>query len=221
MTKWNKQPMTRSLWQICKTRWMPLPKLMLNGGNQLNNWAKREARRIDKARTLLRPGVEDAGGVWADLGCGDGIFTSALHTLLRPGSKIYAVDKKRRALKSLSRHFAESYPGASLRPARADFTRPLSLPALDGLIMANSLHFARRKRPVLARLAALLKPGGRLIIVEYNTARSNFAVPHPLDEAGFLALARQVGLREARIIAKIPSTFLGEMYAGMGLKISN
>jgi len=46
--------------------------------------------------------------------------------------------------------------------------------------------------------------------------RGNFAVPHPLDETGFLTLAAQVGLPQPRIIAKIPTTFLGEMYAGMG-----
>jgi trans-aconitate methyltransferase len=183
----------------------------------LSPWAEREARRINKARILLRPGVEGMGGTWADLGCGDGIFTSALHTLLRPGSEIYAVDKKQRALEALTHNFAESYPDAPLNPILADFTRPPSLPPLDGLLMANSLHFIGEKRSVLTRLVSLLKPGGRLIVVEYNTTRANFAVPYPLDEVGFLALAGEVGLREARILAKIPSSFLGEMYAGMGL----
>lgn len=183
----------------------------------LTTWATREARRIDKARTLLRPGVEDLRGTWADLGCGDGIFTAALYTLLAPESQVYAVDKSQRALDALVRNFAESYPEASPHPVLADFTRPLSLLRLDGLLMANSLHFVRRKQPVLTQLVMLLKPGGRLVLVEYNTSRGNFAVPHPLDEAGFLALAAAVGLRGPRILAKIPSTFLGEMYAGMGL----
>ena len=31
--------------------------------------------------------------VWADLGCGDGLFTRALATLLPEGSIIHAVDK--------------------------------------------------------------------------------------------------------------------------------
>ncbi len=183
----------------------------------MSTWADREARRIEKARTLLRSGVEGAGGIWADLGCGDGIFTSALWTLLRPGGEIYAVDKSRRVLQRLTRNLAESYPDANVSPILADFTQPLSLPPLDGLIMANSLHFVRQKQPALARIAGLLKPGGRLIVVEYNTTHGNYAVPYPLDEVGFLELARQVGLREPRILARIPSTFLGEMYAGMAL----
>jgi SAM-dependent methyltransferase len=183
----------------------------------MNTWAQREARRIEKARNLLRPGVEGYRGTWTDLGCGDGIFTAALYSTLEPGSEIYAVDKKKRALDALISNFAESYPNAAPHVIAADFTRGLALPPLDGLLMANSLHFVRRKRPVLDQLVTLLKPGGRLIVVEYNTSRGNFAVPHPLDEAGFLALAEEVGLRQPRILAKIPSTFLGEMYAGIGL----
>jgi SAM-dependent methyltransferase len=182
----------------------------------LTTWAEREARRINKARTLLRPGVERQAGVWADLGCGDGIFTAALYTLLDPGSAIYAVDKKRRSLDALAHNFVDSYPEAAPHLILADFTRPLLLPPLDGLLMANSFHFVRRKRPVLEHLLTLIKPGGRLIVVEYNTSRGNFAVPHPLDEVGFLTLASEVGLCQSRILAKIPSTFLGEMYAGMG-----
>ena len=54
--------------------------------------------------------------------------------------------------------------------------------------MANSLHFVADKAPVLSRLIRLLKPGGRLIVVEYNTSRGNSAVPYPLDEHGFLEL---------------------------------
>jgi ubiquinone/menaquinone biosynthesis C-methylase UbiE len=179
--------------------------------------ASSRPRRIEKARTLLRPGISGPGGLWADVGCGDGIFTAALHTLIRPEGEIYAVDKSQRALEALARYFAGSYPEASIHRLQADFTRPLALPPLDGLLMANSLHFVRQKGPLLRRLIGLLKPGGRLIVVEYNTASANFAVPHPLDEAGFLNLAPRVGLRQARILARIPSTFLGEMYAGMGL----
>jgi len=199
--------------------------------NNVNGWAEREAprrrdeaRRIGKARALLRPAcaglrpaIEGGNGTWADLGCGDGIFTSALYTLLQPGSQLYAVDRDRRALEALACNFAQSYPEAALHPLLADFTRPLSLPALDGLVMANSLHFVSQKRPVLAGIVSLLKPGGRLILVEYNTVQGNYAVPYPLDEAGFLTLARDVGLRQVCIVAKIPSSFLGEMYAGMGL----
>jgi ubiquinone/menaquinone biosynthesis C-methylase UbiE len=182
-----------------------------------SGWAQREARRIQKATVLLRPGIPDSGGVWADIGCGDGIFTSALYTLIQPDGEIYAVDRNQSALDALTRNFAASYPDATLHTLRADFTRELTLPALDGMIMANSLHFVVDKVLVLTRLIRLLKPAGRLMVVEYNTSRGNPAVPYPLDEHEFLELGKKIGLREVHISSRIPSSFLGEMYAGMGL----
>jgi ubiquinone/menaquinone biosynthesis C-methylase UbiE len=181
-----------------------------------SGWAEREARRIQKAVTLLRPGIPGPGGVWADIGCGDGIFTLALYTLIQSESEIYAVDRNQLALDALARHFVESYASARLHTLHADFTRQLRLPPLDGIVTANALHFVRDKAPVLSGLMHLLKPGGRLIVVEYNTNRGNPAVPYPLADQEFLALAAQVGLHEARILSRIPSSFLGEMYAGMG-----
>jgi hypothetical protein len=70
---------------------------------------------------------------------------------------------------------------------------------------------------VVSCLIHLLKPGGRLVVVEYNTSQGNPAVPYPLDDRNWLELASQVGLRETRIASRIPSSFLGEMYAGTGL----
>jgi SAM-dependent methyltransferase len=180
-------------------------------------WVEREARRIDKARALIRAGIPGPGGLWADLGCGDGIFTAALHTFTRPGATIYAVDRDARSLAALQRHFAESFSDADLRPLPGDFTEPLELPPLDGILVANALHFERDAHRVMAHIAGWLKPGARLIVVEYNTTRGNSAVPHPIDEHHFLQIANAIGLREARILARIPSTFLGEMYAGMAL----
>jgi trans-aconitate methyltransferase len=177
-------------------------------------WAEREARRIEKARALIRLGVPGSMGMWADLGCGDGIFTSALHTL-SPSSEIYAIDQDRNALKALTRNFAESYPDAILHTQIADFTRLIDLPLLDGIIMANSLHFVSDKVPAFQLIQKMLKPNGRLIVVEYNTDRGNSAVPYPISDGKFLRLAQSIGLREAQIINRIPSSFLSEMYAAL------
>jgi ubiquinone/menaquinone biosynthesis C-methylase UbiE len=183
----------------------------------MSRWLEREARRINKAFLLLRPAVEGADGVWADLGCGEGVFTYLLTTLLPADSLIYAVDKERRALLALTHHLAESNPTVNVQPILADFTQLLSLPPLDGLLLANALHFVRAKEPTLRQLAALLKSGGRVVVVEYNARRGNAVVPYPLGESDFLALAAAAGLREAQIVARAPSTFLGEMYTGLGL----
>ena len=130
---------------------------------------------------LLRDGVTARGGRWADLGAGDGAFTFALADLLGPGAQITAVDRDSGSLKRLA-----SAPGAeTIETLVADFTRPLNLSGLDGIVMANSLHFVRDrdKAPVLASLRDVLRPGGTLIVVEYETDKGNPWVPHPFSFA--------------------------------------
>lgn len=188
------------------------------GADPLTRWLERADRRIRKARLLLQPAVAGSSGIWADLGCGDGVFTYLLSTLLAAGSQVYAVDKDRRALQTLTDNLDVFAADVTIHARQADFTHRLSLPGLDGLVMANSLHFVSAKETVLSPLVALLKPGGRLVLVEYNSHHGNYAVPYPLDEASFLELATAVGLRRARIVARVPSTFLGEMYTGLALR---
>ncbi len=176
---------------------------------------RNRAQRIEKARRLIGRGVTGRAEVWADLGCGDGIFTSALADLVGAGSMIFAVDRDPQALQALSRNFTRDYPGLELQAVQADFTGKLDLPPLDGVLMANSLHFTRDQPRVMESLTATLKPQGVLILVEYNTARGNAAVPHPIDEFRFLDLVKAAGLQHGRILSRIPASFLGGMYAGI------
>lgn len=174
-----------------------------------------------KARLLLAPALsKNDGGVWADVGCGDGIFTFLLCEMLTPGSTVYAVDRDRPALERVAQRKGTLSLACELATIHADFTRlrPLHLPPLDGILLANSLHFVADKPPVLTTLASLLRPGGKLVLVEYNTRRGNSAVPFPLHESDFATLAEAAGLEQAQIVARAPSTFLGEMFTGVAVK---
>ncbi len=178
----------------------------------------KEDRRTRKARTLLTPAVLNCAGVWADLGCGDGVFTLLLAELLAPSGSVYAVDRDAAALHALRRKLELTETASTIHVRQADFSQRLDLPLLDGILMANSLHFIHDKEPVLRRLLDLLRPGGRLVVVEYNTQRGNGAVPYPLAESAFLALAKRMELAEPEIQARAPSSFLGEMYTGVAVR---
>jgi SAM-dependent methyltransferase len=166
---------------------------------------------------LLRGGVPGPGGVWADIGSGGGAFTLALAELIGPGSTLHSVDRDDSALRQQARQMAARFPGVTLHPHAADFTRPLSppLPALDGLVMANALHYvpARDQARVVQLLKAHLKPGGRWLLVEYNVDRGNMWVPHPMSYPTWEALARQCGFAQVRLLATRPSSFLKEFYS--------
>ena len=126
---------------------------------------------------LLRDGVPTPGGVWADLGSGDGAFTLALADLLGHGAQIYSVDREAHSLERQEISMTLQFPEAQVTYLAADYTRPLELPPLDGIVMANSLHFQRAKEGVLSLVRDYLKPGGHLLLVEYNADHGNMWVP--------------------------------------------
>jgi ubiquinone/menaquinone biosynthesis C-methylase UbiE len=163
---------------------------------------------------LLRDGVPP-GGVWADLGSGDGAFTLALADLLGAEGSIHSVDRDADSLRSQERAMSKRFPTANVTYLKADFTESPELPLLDGLVMANSLHFHEAHAAVVRRVARFLRPGGRFILVEYDADRGNPWVPHPLSYATWEKVAASAGLRETRLLAKVPSRFLGAIYSAL------
>jgi SAM-dependent methyltransferase len=167
---------------------------------------------------LLREGVVGGGTVWADLGSGEGAFTLALADLLGPSASIYSVDRDSRALAVQARALGDAFPNVSVTPLVADFTRPLALPGLDGVVMANSLHFVRDKLAVLRLVRGYLRPGGRLVLVEYDTDHGNPWVPYPLSFGTWAALAAAAGFGQTERLASVPSRFLGSIYSARSVR---
>jgi ubiquinone/menaquinone biosynthesis C-methylase UbiE len=164
---------------------------------------------------LLRDGVAAKGGRWADLGAGEGAFTLALAELLGPGAHITAVDRDAGSMRGLAAEMGKRFPATALEVVVADFTRPISLSSLDGIVMANSLHFVRDKRPVLDRVHEMLRPGGSLIVVEYGSDRGNPWVPHPFSYQRWEQMAATAGFDRTRLLGTVPSRYLGSMYSAI------
>lgn len=171
---------------------------------------------------LLQGGIAEPGGVWVELGSGTGAFTKALAELIGPSGYIYSVDKDPSALRFQEREFHSRFSPAqspTIHPIQADFTSRLDLPALDGVLMANSLHFVRHKESVLRLVIDYLRPGGCMILVEYNVDRGNLWVPYPLSFPTWRALAERVGLVNTRLLYSRPSRFLNQIYSAISYKI--
>ncbi len=165
---------------------------------------------------LLRPANLPPGGLWADLGAGAGAFTLALRELVGAQAEVYAVDRDGGRLKELERLWRQRFGDASrLRLLRANFTRPLAIPPLDGIVMANSLHFFKGKEKVLRQVASLLKPNGTLLLVEYDADSGNPWVPYPLSFDRWRDLAPRAGFSQPVLLATRPSSFLRRFYSAM------
>ena len=169
-------------------------------------------------RALLGGGIAASGGSWADLGSGSGAFTAALAEALGPTAIIYSVDSDEHALRVQERVLRARFPRLHLHLLRADFNQILELSDLDGIVMANSLHFQSDACASLAHAAQWLKVGGRLIVVEYDVQRASPWVPHPVPWGRLPDIAACAGLSGMRLIDVRPSRFHGRVYSAVGMQ---
>ena len=170
----------------------------------------------DAAR-LIAPAVRrGAGGVWADLGAGMGTFTEALADLLGANGQVYAVEEDPMRAAALDVVAARTgRERAAITVVRGDFAKPLKLPWLDGVLLANALHYVTddEQAPLLGRLARGLAPAGTLVVVEYDDRPRSRWVPYPVSLSRLNALAQLARLTPPEPIGRRGSLFGGTMYA--------
>ena len=159
----------------------------------------------DAIEMLAPAGLEGLGpGTWADLGCGDGVFTRALASLLAGGSTIHAMDRDAAVLRALP----ATYDGVTIQAHRGDFTRqPWPFTGLDGILMANSLHYVAAQPAFVHACAAHAPAPPRFLIVEYDTDQPSRWVPHPVGRAALARLFAAAGYPAIRILGARPSIY--------------
>jgi SAM-dependent methyltransferase len=145
----------------------------------------------DASAMLAGSGLDRLGpGTWADLGCGTGTFTEALADVLAPGSTVYAMDTDRAALARVPPRHQE----VTIRHVLGDFTRqPWPFDALDGILMANSLHFIGDQTGFVQQCLSRLKPRWHVVIVEYDTSHATRWVPYPVGQSRLAELFASAG----------------------------
>ncbi len=151
--------------------------------------------------------------LWLDLGCGTGLFTSALAGNLPVGSGIIAVDKDEKVLKKIP----ATVNDVVIQTMAADFVHDaLDIKGVDGILFANSLHYLKDKETLLRRLISSMNTNGVFLIVEYDREAGNQWVPYPLTIDGANALFKSVGYSGFHVLNKRPSLYGGHyMYAAV------
>lgn len=133
-----------------------------------------------------------AGATVVDLGCGTGRNLPLLAERVGPTGRVVGVDFSAGALARAARR---TQPGA-VELVRADAAAYPFPASLDAVLATFSLSMMADPAAVLERAAAALRPGGRLVVLD-------FRVPDSWPRAarwGALALARPFG--ETRAMAR-------------------
>lgn len=145
----------------------------------------------------------------------------ALRDIAGPLARIYAIDSNPGVLRGLIDQVELIFPDTNLIVQVADMTGPLDLPPLDGIIAANSLHFVeqRKQTGVLREWRSLLKPEGRVIVVEYDADEGNRWVPYPVSFRSLQRMASNAGYQPPKQIGSRGSHFLNSIYAALLLPV--
>jgi len=167
---------------------------------------------------LIKNGINTKGGVWADFGSGDGAFTLALRDLAGENVRIYSVDKDSSRLYQQKQNFDRQFQQTDIQYMHLDFRKNLDLPKLDGILMANSLHYVQEQVQFLQQIKKYLKKDGKLLIVEYSTDAPNYWLPYPLSFTTFVHLTEEAGFHQPTQVGKVASSWLDEMYAAEAKK---
>lgn len=139
---------------------------------------------------------------WADLGSGSGTFTLALNSIQPPGNHVTAVDKQ-----------AQKLPVGFIR---ANFEKDdLPLSGLDGILMANSIHYIHDKQKLIRKLETYFSNNPAFLIIEYDTVRSGPWVPYPINYVNLHQLFTALGYTSITKLAEAPSQFGGQIYSAL------
>lgn len=132
-------------------------------------WLDREERETEEAPTRALSIMKvTPGSSVADIGAGSGYFTERLARLVGPTGKVYAADIQAGMLDLIRARLArERIANVSLiLSAPADPKLPAQ--SIDLALMVDVYHELHDPQAMLGHLRESLKPGGRLVLVEYK-----------------------------------------------------
>lgn len=199
--------------QVCTRRWLgafvavAAMALVQPTTGQSQRRLQGEAQREEwqKVEEILQALQVRPGSVVADVGAGDGFFTSRLSAAVGAEGRVLAVDVSADALRRLRARVAdEALSNVQVIEGATDDPR-LPAGSLDAALVVNAYHEMVEHQAILAGIRAALKPGGRLVIVEPISAsrrdsrREEQTRNHEIGVDFVRADARAAGFRQVAL----------------------
>jgi ubiquinone/menaquinone biosynthesis C-methylase UbiE len=165
-------------------------------------WLERPEREMeeepDKALDALQL---TRGSSVADVGAGSGYFTVRMAERVGPDGRVYAVDIQPEMLRLLGERLKRGRI-TNVTPVLGAIDDPkLPEATLDLILMVDVYHEFSEPQKMLRRMRAALKPGGRLVLLEYR--KEDPTVPIRFEHKMSVAEAKMEVEAEGFTLAKV------------------
>ncbi|HBG45822.1 MAG TPA: methyltransferase [Deltaproteobacteria bacterium] len=122
-------------------------------------------REIDPERVLREAGLKP-GDIFADIGSGPGFFTIPAARIIGPSAMAFAIDTQAEMLIDLRDR--RNPPDNVVLMKSEEYELPLADSEADFALMAYVLHETGDKTRLLLEIKRVMKPGGRLLVIDWE-----------------------------------------------------
>ena len=138
-------------------------------GYQGAPWLERSEREEEEAPDVALNALRiPKGASVADIGAGSGYLTVRLAARVGPAGRVFANDVQPQMLNMLARRLSNSHiTNVTLIEGTLDDPR-LPPASVDLVLMVDVYHELSQPQAILRHLRESLKPGGRLVLLEYR-----------------------------------------------------
>ncbi len=170
------------------------------------SWLERSSReREERPKQMLEALDLEADDVVADIGAGTGYFSFRIAKHVAKG-RVLAVDIQPEMLAKL-RAKAKSTDTKNLEPIRGSVTDP-NLPEgeVDLALMVDAYHEFSHPFEMMRALHRAMKPGGRVVLVEYRGEDPSIMIKplHKMTEAQAKKELAKVGFKHKKTLEVLP-----------------
>lgn len=170
------------------------------------SWLERPEREREERTDLLLKALNlKPTDIVADIGAGTGFFTFLMAPKL-PKGKVLAVDIQPEMITYLNEGKAK-HKTTNVEPVLGTESDPkLATSSIDLAILIDAYHEFSHPREMMQHIASALKPGGRIVLVEYRAEDPNIPIKklHKLSIAQATKEMKAIGLKLLKNDDRLP-----------------